>query len=137
MMIWCLEQLKYFIPNFSLNESFFAEKAFLSYFFFSFKWMCWWGCQQLNNLSRIKIRILFPSVSYIGSPTFMNHERLCQIIYIYMHINRCICLNHCWWCDHNQHWQVWRKAKSSKAFLHLDHPLYKMMWVFQSLVDYI
>ena len=31
-MIWCLKQLKYFIPNFSLSDIIFLQKAFLNWY---------------------------------------------------------------------------------------------------------
>ena len=43
----------------------------LYYDFFSFRWMRWWGCWQLNKLSMIQM-CLFPSVSHIDSHLF--HE---------------------------------------------------------------
>ena len=101
---WCLKQVKDCILKCSISGKFFSEKKVLNLYtvilFFSFRWMCWWGCWQLNKLSRTQI-CWFPPVSLIGSHQF-HEEWMSLLDYQKNYFNVYICLNHSWWCKHNQ-----------------------------------
>ena len=70
--------------------------------FFPFRWMCWWGCEQLSKLSRMQRRCLFTSRIIHKQPyitwIMKNFIKLSKLF-----LNIYICLNHCCWCEHNQH----------------------------------
>ena len=73
MLIWCLKNnLKIFNKWKFLFTKIVFELVHCNTLFFSFKWMCWWGCQQLKTLLPIQVWCLLTSVSYIDSHTF--HE---------------------------------------------------------------
>ena len=93
MLIWCLKQLKDFILKFSISGSFFSF-FFINTCFFSFRWCVDEATNSWTNYHRYKYDLYFLHYHTLTTIHFMDHERLCQIIYI--------CLNHCWWCEHNQ-----------------------------------
>ena len=95
MLICCLKQLKYFIIKFSICGISFS---FFNYCFFSFRWMCWWGCR--TKFHGHKYDFYFLQCHTLTTIHFMNHGRFCQIFRTIFNIY--ICLNHCWWCEHNQ-----------------------------------
>ena len=101
MLNWWLKQVKKFVLKFSISGRFFFRKIIFEFVyyetcFFSFRWMYWWGCPQCNKLSRIQI-CLFPSVSHIDNHQFHDYQIVKRTIF-----NLHICLNHSWWCKHNQ-----------------------------------
>ena len=128
MSMWCFKQLKDFILRISVSRSFFSQKAFLNKYAvirvsFPSGWCVDEAVGNWSNYRGYKYDAYFLQYHEFTAIHFMNHEGLCQIIRTTFNIY--ICLNHCWWCEHNQSLKLWEKAKGSKTVIHLGNPFYK------------